>query len=217
MKVTLCAIVLAATCVTAPAAAAEAFGAGVRVGTLGVGIEASWQPLPYLDLRIGGNTFELDDTGIQSGIPYDSTLTLETAYVAGSFHFPDSPMRVTAGVYANGNELLMINDDGNDLDIGGIVYPGAGIGTLTSVTSFASTAPYIGIGFDITLKGRLGMTLDLGMLLQGEPEVTLMADGALAQDPLFQASLEAERRQLENEMNDLKVWPVLSLGLVYRF
>jgi len=193
------------------------FGIGLKAGTLGLGLEASWQPLPYLDIRLGGNTFEFDDNGIQGGIPYDATFTLESFYVTGNLHFPVSPMRVTAGIYSNGNELLMINDDGTDLNIGGTTYPGAGIGTLTSVTSFGSSSPYFGIGFDFTLAGKLGLNLDVGLLWQGEPDVTLEADGSLAQDPLFQAALESERRQLEDEMSDFKAWPVVSIGIVYRF
>lgn len=201
----------------AAARADNDFGIGLKAGTLGLGLEASWQPLPYLDIRLGGNTFEFDDNGIQGGIPYDATFTLESFYVTGNLHFPVSPMRVTAGIYSNGNELLMINDDGTDLNIGGITYPGAGIGTLTSVTSFGSSSPYFGIGFDFTLAGKLGLNLDVGLLWQGEPDVTLEADGSLAQDPLFQAALESERRQLEDEMSDFKAWPVVSIGVVYRF
>lgn len=218
MKAILGATVLA--CIIFSSAAARAdndFGIGLKAGTLGIGLEASWQPLPYLDIRLGGNTFEFDDNGIQGGIPYDATFTLESFYATGNLHFPVSPMRVTAGIYSNGNELLMINDDGADLNIGGITFPGAGIGTLTSVTSFGSSSPYFGIGFDFTLAGKLGLNLDFGLLWQGEPEVTLEANGSLAQDPLFQAALEAERLQLEDEMSDFKAWPVVSLGIVYRF
>ena len=192
-------------------------GLGVRAGTLGLGLEASSQPLPYLDVRLGGHTYDYDDDGSQAGIPYDATLALENFYATGNFHFPVSPMRVTAGIYSNGNEFQMLNDDAADLEIGGTTFPGAGIGTLTSVTSFASTSPYLGIGFDFSLAGKVGMNLDFGVLWQGEPDVTLTADGLLAQDPGFQAALEAERLELEDEMSDFKAWPVVSLGVFYRF
>ena len=111
----------------------------------------------------------------------------------------------------------MANDDGVDLDIGGVTYPSAGIGTLTSVTSFGSSAPYLGIGFDFTVAGKVGLNFDLGVLWQGEPEVTLEASGLLAQDAGFLAMLEVERQQLEDEMSDFKAWPVISLGFVYKF
>lgn len=193
------------------------FGVGLKAGTLGLGLEASWQPLPYLELRIGANSFDYSNDGGVAGIDYEQELGLESFYGTANFHFPISPMRVTAGYYSNGNELLMINDQLADQNIGGVVYPGAGIGTLSSSTTFASSAPYFGIGFDFTLAGKVGMNLDFGVLWQGDPEVSLSADGALSTDPGFQAALEAERQELEDDMSDFKAWPVLQLGFVYKF
>ena len=121
------------------ASADNNFGIGVKAGTLGLGLEASWQPLPYLELRVGANSYDYADNGSQAGINYDATLALESYYGTASFHFPISPMRVTAGIYSNGNELLMLNEDLQDKNIGGIVYPGTDIGTLQSTTSFSSS------------------------------------------------------------------------------
>lgn len=219
MKSTTCraTLSLAALLAAGSAFADNDFGLGIRAGTLGLGLEASWQPLPYLDVRIGGNSFDYDADGVQGGIPYEATLALESFYVTGNLHFPVSPMRLTVGLYSNGNELVMFNDEATDLNIGGAIYPGAGVGTLRSVTSFSSSAPYLGLGFDFTLGGKIGLNVDFGVLWQGEPAVTLEADGLLAQDPQFQASLEAERSELEDKMSDFKAWPALSLGLVYKF
>jgi hypothetical protein len=210
-------LLLLALLAAGTASADNDFGLGVKAGTLGLGLEASWQPLPYLEVRLGANSYDYDDTGSEAGIDYDATLALESFYATANFHFPISPMRVTAGIYSNGNEFQLLNDDLQDKNIGGIVYPGAGIGVLESTTSFASSAPYLGIGFDFTLAGKVGMNLDFGVLWQGEPEVSLSADGALASDPGFQAALELEREQLEDEVSDFKAWPVISLGFVYKF
>lgn len=194
------------------------FGVGLKAGTLGLGLEASWQPLPYMDIRVGVNAYDYDDDGTQAGVSYEATLNLDSFYATGNFHFPISPMRVTAGLYSNGNEFNMFNDDDVGLiEIDGTDYPAGAIGTLSSVTSFNSTAPYLGIGFDFTLARKVGMNLDFGVLWQGEPDVTLEADGLLASDPSFLAALDAERIELEDEMKDFKAWPVISLGIVYKF
>lgn len=199
------------------ASAEQEFSAGLRAGTLGLGIEGSWKPLKYLDIRLGGNTFTYEDTGPQGSIEYEQELTLETYYLTANILFNDSPMRITLGGFVNGNELYMINDSLQDQNIGGLVYPGAGIGVLTSTTTFNSTSPYFGIGYDFTIRGKLGMNVDVGVMWQDEPIVELNADGPLASDPGFQASLEAERRELENAFKEFKVWPVLQLAVVYRF
>ena len=215
-KIAASALLLA--CFSAGAAHADNdFGVGLKAGTLGLGLEASWQPLPYLELRVGANSYSYSDDGEMGGIDYQQDLDLESFYGTANIHFPISPMRVTAGIYANGNELKLLNNNLDDQNIGGIVYPGAGIGTISSTTSFPSTAPYFGIGFDFTLAGKVGMNLDFGVLWQGDPDVSLAVDGPLATDPGFQAALELERQELEDDLSDFKAWPVLQLGFVYKF
>jgi hypothetical protein len=55
------------------------------------------------------------------------------------------------------------------------------------------------------------------VLWQGEPDVTLAADGPIARDPLFQLALERERRDIANELHDYRAWPVASLGIEFNF
>lgn len=194
------------------------FGFGVKAGTLGLGVEATWRPLPYMDFRLGANQYDFQDDGSQGGINYDAELNLETAYLTANFRFPLSPFRVTAGAFSNGNEMNMVSaDNGAIVIVGGDPYPADAVGTLTSKASFASTAPYVGVGYDFTLFGKVGMNLDFGVLWQGDPNVALGADGLLANDPTFLASLEAERLELVDEVSDFKAWPVVSLGFVVNF
>ena len=212
------AIVLLLTIFSAgPAQADNDFAVGVKAGTLGLGLEVIWQPLTYLDLRIGANAFKFTDDGDVASIYYDQELSLESVYGTANIHFENSPMRVTVGYYSNGNELLLVNDQMLDQEIGGVIYPGAGIGTLSSTTVFANGAPYFGIGYDFAIGENFGLIADVGVLWQGDPEVTLTADGALSGDPGFQAALEAERQELEDDLSDFKAWPLLQLGFVYRF
>lgn len=202
---------------TGTAVADNDFGVGVKAGTLGIGIEGTWRPLPYMDLRVGLNNYDYDDDGAQAGVNYDATLNLDTTYATANFRFPLSPLRFTAGLYSNGNELNMVSADSPDFDIGGTSFTSAEVGTLTSTTSFASTAPYVGIGYDFSLFGKVGMNFDVGVLWQGEPDVYLAADGLLANDPNFQSALEAERLELEDEVSNYKAWPVVTLGFVFNF
>ena len=192
-------------------------GVGVKAGTLGLGIEGRWSPLPYMDVRVGGNAYEYDETGSQAGVNYDAVLNLDNFYATANLRFPLSPFRVTAGAYSNGNELELVSADNATFFIGDDEYSAAGVGTLRSVTSFSSTSPYLGVGYDFSLFGKLGLNLDFGVLWQGEPEVTLTATGPLANDSTFMAELEKERAQLEDEMSDYKAWPVVSLGFFYNF
>lgn len=193
------------------------WGVGIKAGTLGLGVEARWSGLPYIDFRIGANSYTYEDDGSQAGILYDADLDLETFFVTGNFHFPLSPFRLTAGLFANGNEMNMVSAEPGNFRIGGTDYSAADVGTLSSNTSFGSTSPYVGLGFDFEVFGKAGLNFDVGVLLQGDPEVTLVADGLLASDPTFQAELEAERQDLEDKFSDFKAYPVVSLSFVYNF
>jgi len=162
---------LAALALTVFGTANADFGVGFKAGTLGLGIEGRWSPLPWVDVRVGGNSFDYDDDGSQAGINYDATFGLENFYATGNFRFPLSPFRVTAGAYANGNELTMSSQDtsGQLFNIGGLEFSSADVGTLQSVASFGSTAPYLGVGYDFEILGKVGLNFDFGVLWQGEP------------------------------------------------
>ena len=189
---------------------------GVKAGTLGLGLEATWRPIPYLDFRAGLNKFDYDVSGAQGGIDYNSDLNLDSMYVTANFRVPLNPLRFTVGVFSNGNELSMVSQ-GAISNVGGATYLPSEIGTLRSTTSFESTAPYLGIGFDFRAFNKVGINLDIGFLWQDSPIVTLTSDGTLSGDPTFDAALEMERQDLENALEEFKVYPVISLGFAVNF
>ncbi len=211
------ALLCAASLCSGGSAAADDFWMGAKVGTLGIGIEAAWRPIRWMDLRLGGNAYDYEESGSQAGINYDATLHLSTYYLTANLLFPASPFRITVGGFSNGNEVRMISADNSSFNIGGVNYSAADVGTLTSTTLFESAAPYLGAGFDFSLFGKVGMNLDFGVLWQGDPIVTMTADGLMADDPTFQAQLEAERLELVDDFDALKAYPVVSLGFNFSF
>ncbi len=206
-----------AFCAAGAASADNSFGLGVKAGTLGLGLEAIWRPVPFVDIRVGANSYEYGYDATKARLAYDGTLNLDTVYATGNFHFPLSPFRITAGLFSNGNEFELASVDSGTLNIGGMLYPSAGIGSLTSVVSFEGEAPYLGVGFDFTVLDKVGMNLDVGVLWQGEPDVTMQASGVLANFPAFLADVEIERQQLADDMSSFKAYPVVSLGFVFNF
>jgi hypothetical protein len=193
------------------------FGIGLKAGTLGIGVEGMWRPLPYMDIRLGANSYEYDYDGTQAGVNYDATLNLETFYATLNFHFPVSPLRISLGAYSNGNGFDLVSAETGSYDIGGTTFTAADIGQLTSTTSFSSTAPYLGFGFDFSIGGKVGLNMDFGVLWQDEPTVSMNTTGLLANDPTFLAAVETERQQLQDDMSSFKAWPVISLGFVFNF
>ena len=212
------ATVLAALLLTAgTATAGDSLWLGVKAGTLGIGLEGTWRPIEWLDLRVGGNIYDYNETGSQAGINYDATLELQTFYATANFRFPLSPFRLTAGAYSNSNKIKMVSIDTPSFDIGGTTYTATEVGTLSADTTWDSTSPYVGAGFDFELFGKVGLTFDFGVLWQGDPKVSLAATGTLAAAQSFLDDLETERAELANEVDVLKAYPVISLGFNFNF
>ena len=208
---------LALLAFTGNAAADNNLWLGVKAGTLGVGLEGTWRPIEWLDLRVGGNIYDYNETGSQAGINYDATLELQTFYATANFRFPLSPFRLTAGAYSNSNRIKMVSIDTPTFNIGGTTYTATEVGTLTADTTWDSTSPYVGAGFDFELFGKVGLTFDFGVLWQGDPTVSLSATGTLAAAQSFLDNLEIEQSELADEVDVLKAYPVISLGFNFNF
>jgi hypothetical protein len=213
-------VLLGALTLCTAASANDDFWVGVKAGTLGYGAEAAWKPLEWLDVRAGANFYDYNDAGAQAGINYDGTLALDTIYVTGNFRFLLSPFRLTAGAFMNSNEVRLVSQPMPSYDLGSTQgYLPAEVGSLQSVASFSDVSPYLGAGYDFSVMDRLGLSLDFGVLWQGEPTVSMTSDGALAliNDPGFLADLEAERLELEDELKNMKAYPVISIGFSFNF
>jgi hypothetical protein len=55
------------------------------------------------------------------------------------------------------------------------------------------------------------MSFDIGVMMHGSPTAKLSAPGVPVGD------IAAEEAQLNDEIKDLKYWPVVSLGIGYTF
>jgi len=101
--------------------------------------------------------------------------------------------------------------------VGGNSYTPAQVGTLRGSVAFDGSVPFLGLGWDWSRSKRVGLSLDLGLLKQGSPRVALSADGSLLGDTVFEADLAAEALELENALEDLSLFPLATLGVVFRF
>ena len=94
---------VAAATLSPAAMADDDFWLAARAGTQGLGVEATWRPVPYLDLRAGFSRYDYDTTRTEAGIDYDTELGLESLYATINARIPMSPIRFSAGVVSNGN------------------------------------------------------------------------------------------------------------------
>ncbi|NTV66527.1 MAG: hypothetical protein HGB06_02370 [Chlorobaculum sp.] len=212
----------------APVAASAGTGdiaLGVKGGTAGLGGELTVGVLNFLNFRTGYNTFNYDGNDTQSDIDYDYKLKLQSIPLLVDLHPFGGGFRLTSGIFINNNEVTSTAKPNNTakVNIGGTEYSIGGVGadlvSLDGKIDFQSTAPYLGIGWGnaVGKNSHLTIFFDAGIMFQGTPKVSLNANGPIASDATFEQKRAEEEAQLKNDIKDLQYYPILSLGLAYKF
>ena len=215
-------ILAAATAVVLPLAPLAAHAAdgpfvGVRASTLGAGLEIGDNISPYWDVRLIGNGFDYSANRTVDDIRYDGKLKMGSLGVQADWHpIANGPLYLTAGLYANDNKVNANANPTTTTTIGILPFTPAEIGTISGRAKFNSTAPYLGIGGRWGV-GPIDISLEAGAYFQGKATVTLTNNGIFASDPTFQAQLATERQNLQHNLNDFSTFPVVALGVGYRF
>ncbi len=201
----------------AGSANADGFGLGVKAGTLGVGIEGTFGLTERLNLRAGVNNYSLTKTETESGITYDADVDLKSVALLVDFHPFAGTFRLTAGYVNSSNEARLRGTPTGNVEIGGSTFTPAEVGTLSGSISFKS-GPYVGFGWGnaVAKNGRFGFTFEVGAVLQGKSDVTLASTGGtLSGNPTLETELRQEEQNVKNDLPE--IYPVVSLGLSYRF
>ncbi|MEZ4483435.1 MAG: hypothetical protein R2864_02175 [Syntrophotaleaceae bacterium] len=193
---------------------------GIKASTLGAGAEATVGLCPSINLRAGANAFSFDFDANTSDIDYDVEADLLSFPVILDLHpFKESGFRISAGVLINKNKADAEGSSQSSYTIGDTVYTPEELGSLTGKIDFNSLAPYVGIGWGnaVGKDKRWSFSCDFGVVFQGDPKIDLVANGTLASDPNFQDDLAREKKELEDELDDYKYYPLISLGITYKF
>jgi len=208
-------------------------GVAVKLGLNGVGFDVA-TPLihQWLNLRSGASFFSYSPSTITSkGLNINGTLTLQNAATVVDFFPFHGRFRISGGMTTYNNNHLAATlsvPSGKSISLGGTDYysdpknPLTGTGLLTLG---GKTAPRltIGTGNMLPKKGRLTFQSELGVEFISRPTVTYAFTGngcttAAATDcgPVKQSDVQAEQVKLQNDLNDLRYYPVISFGLAYR-
>ena len=196
---------------------AEGHSIGGKAGLLGLGVEYSYSISERIAVRgaLYGSGYSFDAT--EGGIDYDFELDWDSLAVGVDLHPFTGPFRLSVGLLANDNSLSATSTPSQPVLVGNTLYTPAEIGTLSGSVGFDGTTPFVGFGWDWSKSKRVGFSLDLGLVSQGSPNVTLAATGLLVSDPNFSADLAAEEAELESALDDLDLLPFASFGVTFRF
>jgi hypothetical protein len=208
---------------TAPAATSSArdVALAAKAGTTGVGADLTVGLSRSLNLRLGAQGWTRSETRTEQEIEYDADLKLVSGQLLLDVHPGGKGFRVSAGAIVNGNEVTAVSTEDAVYTINGVRYPVGLVGTLEGRVETGSVAPYLGVGWGnaVARGGPWRFALDVGVFYQGKPKVSLTAHPII---PIllpdrFEEDLEAERREIEDDLDSYRFYPVVSLGVSYRF
>jgi len=213
------------------------FGIGVKASLLGGGVEGAVRVTQRTNIRAGFNMFSYSRGFNKDGIAYNGQLSFKTVEAhydifpfAGSFHvspgvlvYAGTPITATGSV-----------PGGQSFSLGGTQYysdtaaPVTGSGTI----KFNRAAPMATFGWGNLISRKetkhFSVPVELGVAFQGSPKAVLNLAGnvcdqsgticrSIASDPTVQANVQSEQNKVNNSMSFFKVYPIISVGLGYKF
>jgi hypothetical protein len=195
------------------AATAQAVAVSPHVGTLGVGADVSVALSDLVSLRGGLNFQPYAPKADFEDIDYELNLPSPTLSGMVDLHVGGSGFRVSGGVVYFSDDPELEATPSEPTEIGDQIYSPSEIGTLTGTVRTNNWAPYLGIGWGNASHGSVGFFMDLGVAFHGEPDVDLTADGLLGSDPDFLDQLDREIADVQDDVESVTVYPILSVGV----
>jgi hypothetical protein len=198
----------------APVMAQEVYLQG---GTQGVGVGAAFGLSSWLGVHADVDGFGLSHNFHAGQNEFAAHLSLRQggAYL-DLFPFSGSGFRLTGGVLLNDDELSgdAVPTNGTYNFNGQLVPAIPGQSAHLSV-KYPTAMPYLGLGFGHKPSGKgFGVTADLGVAY-GRPRVDFSVSPELA--ALAAANVAQEEGQIRDSIEHYQFYPILQIGVSYRF
>lgn len=198
---------------------------GVRAGTLGVGPELSAALSPSWQVRLGYTFFNYTHDFTDSDGTYHGNLKLRNGSLLVDWRPGGGIFAITAGAVETGDRVDARGVPNNGtFTLNGINYSASEVGSVTGeIKPGHDLSPYVGLGVGTHLDSpsHWRWSLNAGAVFMGTPQVSLTANCSPSLPSVTCAQIQqnavAEEADLRDHANLMKVWPVLDLGLAYRF
>ena len=195
---------------------------GPKFGTTGIGLEVVFGVNEYLNLRSGFNYGSFTWSQEFGDSDYDMDVTMTSVPLLVDVQPFGGHFRITGGLFFQpGTEADIDSTPTEPTQIGEHTYNPDTIGTLKGTIEVDGVvAPYLGIGFGnaVAEDQLLTFSLDIGVIFQSY-DTSLTADGAgmTAKLDTFREDVAKEAENIQSDMDDWKIFPVLTLGLAWHF
>lgn len=202
----------------------------LEASTLGLGADYIVGVGEQFQVRIGGNKFNYNydvdgsSAATEGGLDYNGDLELASFGPTIDWYPTGNSFRLSVGLYWNDNKVrnrATCNEPAG-CEMGFGTFDDTVLGTISTDITFAEFAPYIGVGLGNPLKQQgFSFLIDVGVLIQGTPDVRLTSDGE-CNGPTGQLAgcpeaIEREEQELKEDLKNFRFYPVVNLALGYRF
>jgi hypothetical protein len=211
-------------------------GVAVKLGTLGIGFDGAVAATDRSNVRVGVNFFNFNHDFDNDGITLAAHLKLRSVTAqydwfptGGGFHVSPGLMiyngnRVEATAFVPGGQQFTL---GNERLLSNPSDPVNGAAKV----AFEKVAPEITVGWgNVVPRGdrRWSIPVELGVVFSRAPSAALGLIGSacltngtncrgVAIEPRLLAAQQQEQADLNDDLEALKIIPVISIGFGYRF
>ena len=203
---------------TARAEAASPVAVDLHVGTTGAGAQVEYFVNGYIAGRVSGDWLHVSHGFSTSDAAYSGRADLATVGVFGDLHPFKTGWLVSAGVFQGERKASLTGAPTGDVTINGVPLTPAQLGSVQGQARLARTSPFVGLGWDSAQHATSGLTFRaLAGAAFGGPKVSLTDQGPMAGLAAVQAWAAKEQADAQSKVNALQAYPVVQLGLGYRF
>ncbi len=214
----------------AGAATSALDGVTVRLhgSTLGLGAELGYRFDNGWGLRGGWQVGEVDPeleaedgNGVEGDeLDYDSDIDLSNGHLFADWHPWNGRFRVSAGLVYNDSDLKVVSRCNRPIfgcELGFSRFSPEVMGEVTTTIDFPSVVPALAIGWGHLSQSGWAFNVDLGIALLGEGDANLSSSGSCNQNAQCREQLKNEEEEIEKDLDEFELFPLLTLGVSYQF
>ncbi len=194
--------------------AATHFYGGITGGTLGIGPELGLRLNDHVGVRGNATFLGVSHSFDSNDLDYRGKVKLKSGgLMLDVFPFGNG-FRISGGARLNGNDGRVRATPSGPVTVGNTTYTPAQIGTIRGTAETKNFAPALTLGWAGHNQQGFVFGVEAGALFQGKVRLNRFVASTNLIRP---ADLENERQDLQDDIDDYKVYPILQLTVGYRF
>jgi len=198
-------------------------GLAIKGSTLGNGFEIGKSLNENFNVRLGLSSLSQSDNQTIDDVEYDTELDFSSTALYLDYHPFKGTFHLTLGYINSANALNATAQPAIPVEIGTVIYQPGDIGQLDATIDFKS-GPYLGFGWGNVPASGFGFSLELGILQSGAPKASLVASNLSAAITSNQAAMDSlntalrkEEANMQADLNEFELFPVIAAGISYGF